>query len=847
MMHPKQLAKPALLELIQYKTGVSPRLLKALASGVHVARLGSNENPYGASPKVYEAIRSVDNVHLYPDGGNTALRSALGEHVGVDADRIIVSTGSENVLSALFQCVVSTGDRVVTLAPTFLFAEIMAKAQGADRVTVSYGDDLGYDVEAIAEAAADDAKVVYISNPNNPTGNAFSSDELARIVDATSPSTLVVVDEAYFEYTSRHEGFESSLPVLDASGRPYIVLRTFSKAYGLAGLRVGYGITYHPDFVPAHTPCEHRLRRGHGLAAGRARRARRPRAHGARRHQHPHGEGAGGGRARRWQLARVPGVRELRLALVPRARRRDGARGEARRACGVRQSPSRTRRRGLGASDHRDANRHRSISRSARGHLVSYPELRVLVDGAWLERASGGTTPVTNPATGDVLGELPLVGPTELDACLQAAVEGYRIWRATPASERATVLERAAEGIRKRSDEIARWLTLEQGKPLAEAAAEVEAAAQNLEWNGRFAATLERETTPEPERGFSPTVQREPIGPVAALTPWNFPAMVPARKIAPALAAGCSVILKPAEETPATAIGIVEELQNAGAPVQLVCGDPAEVSAHLIASPVVRKISFTGSVPVGKHLARLAADAMKPGIWELGGHGPAIVLDDADIALAAATLARFKSRNAGQVCTAPSRFYVHDAVHDAFVDAFTDELSRFALGNGLESGVDVGPLGSERRVEAMERLVDDAVGRGARIALGGKRHGDVGCFFQLTVLTDVSDDAAILNEEPFGPVAPVVRFDGVDDVIAKANGLPYGLSAFVFTSSDERARSIVDALEAGLVQVNCAAPVRVDTPMGGVKDSGYGYEGGERGIDEYLLSKLVHRPEESTK
>jgi succinate-semialdehyde dehydrogenase/glutarate-semialdehyde dehydrogenase len=477
----------------------------------------------------------------------------------------------------------------------------------------------------------------------------------------------------------------------------------------------------------------------------------------------------------------------------------------------------------------------------------TYPKLALLIGGEWLEQASAGTREVTNPATEEILGALPLAGPRELDACLESAADGFRRWRKTAGAQRGRVLQRAADVLRQRTETIGRWLTMEEGKTLTEAKLEIEAAAENLEWNGRQADQIELKMSPAPMRGVAATVSSDPVGVVAAFTPWNFPAMVPARKIAPALAAGCAVILKPAEETPATAMGIVQALREAGAPdgvVQLVCGDPADVSSRLIASPVVRKISFTGSVPVGKHLARLAADAMKPGIWELGGHGPAIVLDDADVALAATTLARFKSRNAGQVCTAPSRFYVHASIHDAFVEALVLELDRLTLGNGLEANVDVGPLANERRLDAMIRLVDDALARGAKLVRGGKRRGDRGFFFELTVLTDVSDDALILQEEPFGPIAPVVRFESIDGVIAKANGLPYGLSSYVFTQSEERANALVDALEAGLVQVNCAAPVRADTPMGGVKDSGYGYEGGSRGIDEYLLQKLVHRPSE---
>ena len=249
MIDPTELARDAVLELPRYKTGVSQELLKAQQSGADLARLGSNENPYGASPRVYEAIRAVDNVHLYPDGGNTAVREALAAQLGVDPGRLLVSTGSENVLSAIFHCVLTAGDRVVTLTPTFMFAEILTKALDADHVTVAYDDSLDYSAEAVADAARD-AKILYLSNPNNPTGNAFTPDELSRIVSATSPSTLLVIDEAYFEYASRHDGFDSSLPVLDASGRPYVVLRTFSKAYGLAGLRIGYGICYHPDMVP---------------------------------------------------------------------------------------------------------------------------------------------------------------------------------------------------------------------------------------------------------------------------------------------------------------------------------------------------------------------------------------------------------------------------------------------------------------------------------------------------------------------------------------------------------------------------------------------------------------------
>lgn len=338
-------------------------------------------------------------------------------------------------------------------------------------------------------------------------------------------------------------------------------------------------------------------------------------------------------------------------------------------------------------------------------------------------------------------------------------------------------------------------------------------------------------------------VLKEPVGPVAAFAPWNFPAMTPARKLGGALGAGCSIILKPAEETPATALALVGALLDAGLPgeaVSVVFGDPAVISAHLIASPVIRKVSFTGSTPVGKHLARLAADGMKRATMELGGHAPVLVFGDADVDAAADASAAAKFRNAGQVCVSPTRFYVQDSVYERFVDRFAQAARTFQVGHGLDAASRMGPVANARRLDAMQGFVADAVSHGVEVVTGGARVGNSGFFWQPTVLAGVPpDDARIMLEEPFGPVAPVTRFQDIDDVVERANTLPFGLAAYVFTRDTRRATAVSDALEAGMVGVNHFGISTPETPFGGVKESGYGSEGGTEHIEAHLVTKLI--------
>ncbi|MDH3452006.1 MAG: NAD-dependent succinate-semialdehyde dehydrogenase, partial [Gammaproteobacteria bacterium] len=451
---------------------------------------------------------------------------------------------------------------------------------------------------------------------------------------------------------------------------------------------------------------------------------------------------------------------------------------------------------------------------------------------------------VINPANEEVIGELPHASAADLDDALIAAQRGYITWRSTPASERAGLLARCADLVAARAQSIAHNVTLEQGKPLAESRLEVDRVVETFRWFAAEATRVYGRLYPPRVGGVRQMVQPEPLGVAVALTAWNFPAALPARKLAPALAAGCSVILKAAEETPGTAVALVQALADAGLPpgvVNLVFGVPADISAHLLASPIVRKLSFTGSVPVGKSLARLAADNLIRCTLELGGHAPAIVFDDAVLDAAVNATAAFKFRNAGQVCITPSRFYVHESTYPRFVDKFTAIASGLRVGDGLDEATQMGPMANSRRVDAMERLIDDARARGATIHTGGARHGNRGFFWQPTTVTDIPDDALLMTEEPFGPVAPIVTFRDVDEVVERANSLRYGLAAYLFTQSQATANHMSTALESGSIGVNTLLPAQADTPMGGVKDSGYGYEGGHEGLDEFLVSKLISR------
>ena len=470
-----------------------------------------------------------------------------------------------------------------------------------------------------------------------------------------------------------------------------------------------------------------------------------------------------------------------------------------------------------------------------------YEKLGNFIDGEWRTANEIGQD-VLNPANESVLAFLPHATEKDLEDTLESAQKGFKIWRDTPVQKRASILNKTADLIEERANQISHVITLEQGKPLSEAKGEILRTIETFRWNAELGIdNLEKRSVLRPN-GLRQSVRVEPVGVALGLTPWNFPAFLPARKLAPALAAGCSMILKASEETPGTAVSLIRALSDAGVPdgvVNLVFGVPAEISEKLFASTIVRKISFTGSVPVGKQLAGLASSGLKRCTFELGGHSPAIVCKDANLEKALSTLTAFKFRNSGQVCIAPSRFFVHRSHYNSFVNGFVDASHSQCLGNGLEEETTMGPMSNYRRIESMGNLVQDAVKCGAKLVTGGKRWGNVGFFWEPTVLVDVPDHSKIMQEEPFGPVAPIIPFDSLDEVIEKSNSLQYGLAAYVFTQSDNTRELLVNSLESGGIAFNSAAPVPSDLPYGGFKDSGYGYEGGIEGVEAYLHKKLV--------
>jgi len=470
-----------------------------------------------------------------------------------------------------------------------------------------------------------------------------------------------------------------------------------------------------------------------------------------------------------------------------------------------------------------------------------YSKLELFIDGKWLNGDGRAGEDVINPATEKPLAHLPHASTADLDHALEAAKKGFATWRATSAYDRAKIMRKAADLMRERHDAISKVLVQEQGKAYAEARAEVITSADIIEWYAEEGRRAYGRVVPG--RGkMRQIVVQEPVGIVAAFTPWNFPALTPARKIGGALAAGCSLIIKASEETPGSCVEMVRCFADAGLPagvLNLVFGVPAKISEHLIAKDAVRKISFTGSIPVGKHLAVLAAKGMKRATMELGGHSPVVVFADADPEKSADTIAAFKYRNAGQVCISPTRFYVQEQVYGRFVARFTEYAKSLKLGDGLEKGVTMGPLSNSRRIDAMETFVNDAKDRGGKIATGGARHGNQGYFFEPTVITDVPDDSKIMTQEPFGPLAPVVTFKTLDEVVERANSLPFGLAAYTFTSSAQTANMMGDALQSGMVGVNSIAVSTPETPFGGVKESGYGSEGGIEGLQAYLSTKFI--------
>jgi succinate-semialdehyde dehydrogenase / glutarate-semialdehyde dehydrogenase len=471
-----------------------------------------------------------------------------------------------------------------------------------------------------------------------------------------------------------------------------------------------------------------------------------------------------------------------------------------------------------------------------------YPNTQLFIDGQWCDAADGRTLPVFNPATGLEIGRLAHAGMADLDRALAAAQRGFELWRKVPAAERATIMRRAGALMRERAEAIGQVLTLEQGKPLAEAKAEAAMSAEIIEWFAEEGRRVYGRIVPARNLAGQQMVLKEPVGPVAAFTPWNFPINQAVRKISAALATGCSIIVKAPEETPAAPAALIQAFVDAGVPagvIGLVYGTPSQISEYLIPHPIIRKITFTGSTPVGKQLAALAGQHMKRATMELGGHAPVIVCEDADVELAVKAAGAAKFRNAGQVCVSPTRFLVHESIQDAFVEAFAAYAKSLKVGDGLQVGMQMGPLANDRRLDAMLQLTQDAVAKGAKIATGGERIGTQGHFFAPTVLTHVSLDAHVVNQEPFGPMAAVRSFTRLEDAIAEANRLPYGLAGYGFTRSLKNAHLLSQELQVGLLWINQSALAWPEMPFGGVKDSGYGSEGGPEALEAYLATKSV--------
>ncbi len=466
----------------------------------------------------------------------------------------------------------------------------------------------------------------------------------------------------------------------------------------------------------------------------------------------------------------------------------------------------------------------------------------MVIDGERIAAGTRRTHTVVNPATGDALGELPLADAADLDRALETAQRGFRLWRDVPAQQRAAVLQGAARLMMERADDLARAATLEQGKPFAEARIEV---MMNVGLFNFYAGECQRlygRTLVRPA-GMRSTVTHEPVGPVAAFSPWNFPLGNPGRKLGAPIAAGCSVIMKSAEETPASAIGVLQCLYDAGLPkevAQAVFGVPDEVSRHLLGSPIIRKLSFTGSTTIGKHLAKLAAEDMKRTTMELGGHGPVLVFGDVDVDQVLDTVVPQKYRNAGQVCVSPTRYMIEESIYDRFVEGFTARAKAIRVGDGLAADTQMGPMANPRRPDAMERLIGDAVKRGAKLHAGGERIGNRGFFYAPSVLSDVSLEAEIMNEEPFGPVAILNPFRSEEDMITEANRLPYGLAAYAWTRDDRRQKRLAREIESGMIGINTTMIGGADSPFGGVKWSGHGHEDGPEGLHACLVTKAVH-------
>jgi succinate-semialdehyde dehydrogenase/glutarate-semialdehyde dehydrogenase len=469
---------------------------------------------------------------------------------------------------------------------------------------------------------------------------------------------------------------------------------------------------------------------------------------------------------------------------------------------------------------------------------------RMYIDGKWCEADKGGTIGVINPATEDVITDVAYGGRAEAHRAIEAAAKAMPGWMKQTSWDRAKVLKKTAELMRERCDAIARTLTMEQGKPIPEAKAEILHSADTFEWFAEEGKRSYGQIIPNSQPGKRHMTIKHPVGVVAAISPWNFPITLQSRKIAPALAAGCTIVCRPASQTPLSLVQVFECMVEAGLPAgvaNLVIGPAQEMADEFLENPVCRKISFTGSTEVGKQLMKGAADQVKRLSLELGGHAPLIVFPDADPEVVAKAAVIGKFRNNGQVCIAPSRFFVHQDIHKKFTEAAVEHAKNLKLGNGLDAGVEIGPMFEKKAMQATIELVEDARKTGAKVLTGGKRSDrfDKGYFFEPTVLSNLSPNAKIMTEEPFAPVMPLLDFTKIDDVIRAANNTRYGLAAYVFTNDLTVAWKMAEGLEAGIIGLNDPVPAVPQCPFGGMKESGLGRELGHEGLEAYLETKYV--------
>ena len=469
-------------------------------------------------------------------------------------------------------------------------------------------------------------------------------------------------------------------------------------------------------------------------------------------------------------------------------------------------------------------------------------ESLLFINGEWLPGSDGTFSDVINPSTEDVIGRVAVATKEDVQLAINAADAGFKLWKMVSPQQRRLILKKTAQLIHLRRDELAEAMTLEQGKPLQESIGEMDRVVDTFEWCAEESIRTYGRLLPQRSKGSREMVIREPIGPVAGFAPWNFPAAMSARKIAAAIGAGCSIVIKHSEESPSVCAGIAQACHDAGLPagvLNLLYCPSRLIAKMLIESPVIKKISLTGSVEVGRALSSLAGHHLKPVTMELGGHAPVIIFEDADIEKAAALTAAFKYRNAGQVCLGVSRIFVQNSIYDKFMTCFLSHVNQLKVGDGMDAETTMGPLANNRQLEAMKRMMDDVKLRNGNVVCGGNRIGDKGFFWEPTVVNNINDEAMLMTEEPFGPITPIVPFDTFDEVVERANRLSLGLAAYAFTTSLKTSTAIVDALEAGWLGINAFSPALAEAPFGGVKDSGIGREGGPEGFSAYTQTKFV--------